>query len=999
MRESGFRSMEGIMEEIRSRAEAYTPEWHLDTGNPDIGTALAEVYAGIQNGLDRKYQLLTEKLKIDYFNCLNVTMKTSEPAEGYVVFGLSGEDSDGEILQAGTLLRSDVTDQQGENVPVELSEDICVVPDTMEVIYETNGRKDYIGLLYDRELGISDHFPLYGMSAENLERHVFYLSHPWMFRFANYGNIIIRFLDEDGHMLPGEMLARFEDTASVRFFYETGDGVFQYLPDVKVSEGSIRVRKPAGISPWEESEHGGISSFWLGCEILDCRGLESFAPYRVYLGAECPAAKADNIFSVGSDQPLEEPIFAFGERFSLFDEIYFGSGDILSKRGADIELSFQEEFVKIPIDTDPASEINWKLIMPKGQFRQEKDYDITVEEVIWEYFNGIGWSRLFPGNEYRDIFSPVHGMTRHLKTIRFLCPSDLEPAMAGSGINYCIRARILKVNNAFRTRGQYLSPVISDICLSCSLDAVNEEPEYFYAVNHLDEKSGSLKQERLSGNRLSLIEAGGDPQPAMYIGFRRPPMQGPVRILWETVQILEKVDSAVIWEYYKAGGWEPLHAADATESFRKTGTVTFSGIPDAGIARLFGRELYWIRAVRGVRGDFYRETPEIRSWHLNAAHAETIRHGLTEYLTMENYAFGAQFQLLNGNIHDLELWVREDDRLHPAEIEELKADGRYREELDENGFRIYAWIRWIRTDNLRRHQPYDRVYMLDETRGVISFGGGTYGRLPAPGINDGIRVNYSIGGGKAGCLPANSITGLELSGGYISSVANPMPFYGAYDGETRQRATRRAAVEFKTGLRAVSKQDFEELALGTMGNLRKARCYSGVDHTGQRMSGAVTLVLLADDYMDRGAGFETVRRKLYDWFEDKIPANLKCGGNFRIREAELVAISLQIEASIEDYQKLYTIRKALEERLEQFLDPISGNQSRDGWEIGSLPDRIQIETMIRSTEGIRSLRRCVILANLVKHPGKPAVDFDEIKASDFVVPVNGTHRIRLILND
>ncbi|MBR0376943.1 MAG: hypothetical protein IJI04_00805 [Lachnospiraceae bacterium] len=999
MKEDSFRSVEGIMQEIRSRAAAYTPEWHLDTENPDIGTALAIVYAGIQSGLDRKFQLLTEKLKIDYFNCLNVSMKTSEVAEGYAVFELNGDDADGEILQAGAMLRCDVTDEQGENVPVELSEDICVVPDTLEAIYETNGRKDYIGLLYDRESETFDPFPLYGMSAENQERHVFYLSHPWMFRFSNYGNIIIRFLDEEGHVLPEDQITRFEDTTAVRFFYEAGDGSRQILPDIKVKDGSIRVRKPSGMSPWEEREHGGIESFWIGCEILDTRGLESFAPFMVLLGAECPAVRPDCIYSVGSEQSLEEPIFAFGENFSLFDEIYFGSGDVLSKRGAEIELSFEEEFAKIPIESDIESAFNWKLIMPKDQFRQEKDYDITVEEVIWEYFNGIGWSRLFPGSAYRDIFSPVHGMTRQLKKIRFICPPDLEPAMAGSGINYYIRARILKVNNAFRTRGQYLSPVISDVCFSCRLDAVSEEPVYFHTLNHLEEKNGSLKSERQAGNRLSLIEAGDDPQPAMYIGFRRPPMQGPVRVLWETGQILEKAHSTVAWEYYKNEGWSSLHAADATESFRKTGTVTFSGIPDAARKNLFGRNLYWIRAVRGVREENYREVPEIRAWYLNAAHVETIRHGLTEYLTMENYSEGAQFQLLNGNIHELELWVREDDRLHPIEIEELKADGRYREVQDANGLRTGAWIRWICTDNLRRHKPYERVYMLDENQGVITFGGGTCGRLPAPGVIDGIHVLYSVGGGKAGCLPKNSINGLDLSGGHISSVTNPMPLYGAYDRETAQKATKRAAAEFRTGMRAVSERDFEELALGFMGNLRKAHCYSGIDHIGRKMPGAVTLALLANDYMDRGAGFETIRRRLYDWFEGKISASLKCGGNFRIREAELVRISLQIEATIADYQKLYTIQKALEDSLEEFLNPIHGELTRSGWEIGSLPDRIQIETLIRSVEGIRGLRRCVILANLLKQPGSPAVDFDEIRAANFVVPVNGTHRIRLILDD
>ena len=109
MKEFKYRSVEEIMEEIRSRAAAYTPEWHFNSANPDIGTALAEIYAGIQNGLDRKFMLMPEKLKIDYFNCLNTSMRTAEAAEGYVVFELGSEDTEGEMLPSGTLLRSRVT--------------------------------------------------------------------------------------------------------------------------------------------------------------------------------------------------------------------------------------------------------------------------------------------------------------------------------------------------------------------------------------------------------------------------------------------------------------------------------------------------------------------------------------------------------------------------------------------------------------------------------------------------------------------------------------------------------------------------------------------------------------------------------------------------------------------------------------------------------------------------------------------------------------------------
>ena len=120
MKEIRHRNVDEIMDEIREKARSYTPEWRFDRKDPDIGTALAEVYAGIQSGLDRKYALLPEKLKIDYFNCLNVSMRSAVPAEGYAVFELAGEEMEGSLLPAGTLLRADEEDELGNPVPVEL---------------------------------------------------------------------------------------------------------------------------------------------------------------------------------------------------------------------------------------------------------------------------------------------------------------------------------------------------------------------------------------------------------------------------------------------------------------------------------------------------------------------------------------------------------------------------------------------------------------------------------------------------------------------------------------------------------------------------------------------------------------------------------------------------------------------------------------------------------------------------------------------------------------
>ena len=996
------RSEEEILSELREKAQSYTPEWRFDAKKPDIGGALAKVYAGMQNRLDRKYALLPEKFRIDYFNCLNTSMKSAAPAEGYVVFGLSGEDTDAAYLVAGTPLRSDAPEDDGTTVPVELTEDVCVVPDTLSVIYETRGSKDYIGLLYDRETTSEEEeaagFPLFDMSAENLERHVFRLSHPYLFRLNGHGSIGLRFYDSTGELLSGDILSRFTDPAAVRFYYVTGEDENESeetLSAATIDKGTVWIKKHAAQEAWGEKEVAGILSGWLCCEVKDIRGLESFSPARITMMAECPDSPPDVIHAAGSDQALTEPCLPFGERFSVFDDVYFGAADALSKKGARIELKFQEEFVRIPIiDTEQNSSFTWKLIMKKEELRQEKQYDITIEEVIWEYYNGSGWARLFKGNAASDSFNVSRGSGRMYKKISFICPDDLTPVLAGSGENYYIRARILKINNAYKTMGYYVAPVISDVSISWAYTEDSVEPEYMTTENHLEEHLINIRRERLAKRTLAPVRAAEDNRPAMYLGFRAPAKEGPVRMIWEVEQTMPEIQPEISWEYWR-DRWLPLMPSDTTENFRKTGALTWAGIPDAKPLTLFGRELYWIRGVRTEVSGRYKSSPFIRGWYMNGARAVTLRHGFDEYWTLENRETDASIQLLNRHIHDLELWVREDERLSREEIAELTADGSYREVRDENGDRSYAWIRWKQTDSLRRHDQGERVYLLDENEGVLTFGGSYGGRIPAPGVIDGIRAIYSIGGGKNCSLPAGSVTALELSEGFISSVTNPLPLTGGYDRETVSAAIRRAAAEQKHHFRAVTEDDFEEIALSAAGNIRMAKCLSGLDAAGNKSPGTVTLVLLTDDYNDRGAGFENLKERLYKQFADMLCASYVCDKDFFIRRAEMVEIELHVEAVISDYQKLYRIQHSLQETLTAFLDPVTGNFDGRGWEIGRLPERYQMETLIRSAEGIESLRRCTVFARLVSRTGSPAVSYEEMKNMPFVLPLGGRHQFRL----
>ena len=83
--------------------------------------------------------------------------------------------------------------------------------------------------------------------------------------------------------------------------------------------------------------------------------------------------------------------------------------------------------------------------MPKSAVKVEPEYDVTISKVIWEYFNGTGWARLFEDNRYDNVFTPEQFTGRQKKTLRFICPDDMSSAIVNSSEGRCIRARIINL--------------------------------------------------------------------------------------------------------------------------------------------------------------------------------------------------------------------------------------------------------------------------------------------------------------------------------------------------------------------------------------------------------------------------------------------------------------------------------------------------------------------------------------------------------------------------
>jgi hypothetical protein len=130
---------------------------------------------------------------------------------------------------------------------------------------------------------------------------------------------------------------------------------------------------------------------------------------------------------------------------------------------------------------------------------------------------------------------------------------------------------------------------------------------------------------------------------------------------------------------------------------------------------------------------------------------------------------------------------------------------------------------YIKTTSTSNLGPYDNIFYLDPKGGgqyAIRFGDGNNGTIPSK--DSGIYVTYRVGGGIAGNIPANK----WMRGPGLLTASSETSGYGGANEESIEEIRKNASAMFRSRDRAVSNQDFADLAL-TDSLVTKANARSG----------------------------------------------------------------------------------------------------------------------------------------------------------------------------
>jgi predicted phage baseplate assembly protein len=307
-------------------------------------------------------------------------------------------------------------------------------------------------------------------------------------------------------------------------------------------------------------------------------------------------------------------------------------------------------------------------------------------------------------------------------------------------------------------------------------------------------------------------------------------------------------------------------------------------------------------------------------------------------------------------LHDLQLEVREPDIPSAEELARVlqeEGEDAMTKIHDALGRLEQIWIRWHEVADFLTSSNRDRHFLVDRQSGEIRFGDGTQGLIPAVGVNN-IRLRrYQTGGGTFGNRPARSITQLRTSVPYVDAVVNLEPALGGHDAEGWESIRERGARWLRHRERAVTKEDYEDLAKLASPIVAKARCYPNQDlgaaPGGKRdKPGVVSLILVPQSTAPRPVPELTLLRRVRDFLNEH-----------RARDSELVLLAPEfVEVSVDAVVAAAVgpasanIVEQCEAEVSRYLHPLTGGPEGKGWEFGRRPHESDLYARLESIRGL-----------------------------------------------
>lgn len=761
------------------------------------------------------------------------------------------------------------------------------------------------------------------------------------------------------------------------------------------------------IPPVPQSELYGSVGYWLRCRTLLPLTSSSIPSVRRVTVTVESARQNLPVEAALMNRALLDPtkdFFPFGQHPAFGDTLYLANKDAFSKAGATVTM-----------DT--------LLTNPETGASQASIPSVVGHNVRlrWEIWDGANWATAGvseSGRNNQDEATGFSDSTRAFTTsgaISIRVPPTTGPLQMGGRKSFWIRARL--ADGEYGRRGGYAKgrdgvyvytpdsltpPAISAISISYRLrltSTPNMKTYNDFIFSNVNPQTGPFRPFQPSLEPAScyfgflpakppaaLASAAqknfSDRSMSIYFGVGNPPDRKAVLDMCNAAQV------TLIWEYWNGSEWTKWTVIDDTDGFRRSGIIRLLAPRDFASKSEFGKPAYWIR-IRAASVVGY--VPRLRLVLLNTTMASHTVTMTAEILGSGNGTPSQTFRTTKSPV----LAGQQLEVLEPA-MPSVEAQRFIREEEGEDAIHLAdpsqflggtVWVRWHEVPNFNGSNRHDRHYVIERATGLVTFGDGVNGKIPPALTRNIVMARYQTGGGAVGNRKANSIGQLKTAIPYVDSVTNVEPATGGADAEDTARLLDRAPRQLRHGYRAVTPQDFEDLAMLASPGVARARCVPLYDlaqdpDATRARPGVVSLIIapvaaVSVPLTTRPMPSMELIRVIKDYLDDR-----------RLTEADLVivgpdyvAIQVEAEFTVSDVDTASEVELAVSLALSQFLHPALGGKEGAGWNFGAEPNRSDIIALIQAVDGVDHVRE-LKMTQLEDRPGAHKSGYFQICAAD-----------------
>jgi predicted phage baseplate assembly protein len=282
-----------------------------------------------------------------------------------------------------------------------------------------------------------------------------------------------------------------------------------------------------------------------------------------------------------------------------------------------------------------------------------------------------------------------------------------------------------------------------------------------------------------------------------------------------------------------------------------------------------------------------------------------------------------------------------------------------------------GWDSWTEVTDFADSEPDDRHFVLDAVAGEVLLGpavrepDGTlrqFGAVPPRGTP--LRLaNYYTGGGPRGNVAAGTVNVLRSSIPYVDRVANRFRAAGGVEGEDVENAKLRGPILMRTRNRAVTVEDYEQLAREAAPEVARVRCVPAGE--ADTAPGSVRVLVVPAVAGELGRlrfeqllpDAETLAR-IADYLDERRVIGARVVVEPPVYQGVTVVTRLRARPRVRKSR----LQAAALEALFSYFHPLLGGPDKEGWPFGRPVHVGEVYAVLQRLQGTEFVEEALLFA-------------------------------------